>query len=106
VSCGSGSAPTSTTPTSTSPSYPNHHINRYLRRGSQGDDVQWLQLWLFQNGYYPQDLITGYYGDLTQSAVQNYQSKNGIVSSGSPDSTGWGNVGPRTEQEINQQSGD
>jgi uncharacterized repeat protein (TIGR02543 family) len=84
----------------------NHHINRYLRKGSQGSDVTWLQQWLSQNGYYPQGLVTGYYGSLTQAAVQNYQAKNGVVSSGDPDSTGYGNVGPKTEADINAQAGD
>ena len=96
-------AATSTTATSTAGSY--GHISRYLRRGSQGQDVAWLQEWLYDHGYYPQDLVTGYYGDLTQAAVQNFQAKNGIVSSGNPDTTGYGNVGPKTGDAINSWEG-
>ncbi len=39
---------------------------------------------------------TGYFGPLTEQAVQNWQSSNGVVSSGSPDTTGYGYVGPKT----------
>jgi len=40
--------------------------------------------------------ITGYFGPMTQQAVQNWQASHGIVSSGSPDTTGYGFVGPAT----------
>lgn len=115
---GSGSTPTSTTPTSTTPSEPTtppaststppspYHISRYLRRGVSGDDVKWLQEWLAAKGYYPQDIVTGYYGPLTEAAVQNYQARNGIVSSGTPDTTGYGCVGPLTRASIDAQEGD
>lgn len=39
---------------------------------------------------------TGYFGPLTEQAVQNWQSARGIVTSGSPDTTGFGFVGPQT----------
>ncbi len=39
---------------------------------------------------------TGYFGPLTEQAVERYQSSHGIVSSGSPDTTGYGFVGPQT----------
>jgi plastocyanin len=45
---------------------------------------------------YPEGKVTGYYGALTQAAVGRWQAKNGIVSSGSPSTTGFGNVGPKT----------
>jgi hypothetical protein len=43
---------------------------------------------------------TGYFGPLTEQAVQQYQSNNGIVSSGSPDTTGYGFVGPQTRAAL------
>ena len=43
---------------------------------------------------------TGYFGPLTEQAVQNYQSSHGIVSSGSPDTTGYGFVGPQTRESM------
>ena len=49
---------------------------------------------------YPEGLITGYYGRLTEKAVQKWQKKHGVVSSGSPSSTGYGVVGPRTRAKI------
>lgn len=39
---------------------------------------------------------TGYFGPMTQQAVQDWQSSHGVVSSGSPDTTGFGFVGPAT----------
>jgi PKD repeat protein len=39
---------------------------------------------------------TGYFGPLTLQAVENWQSSHGIVSSGTPDTTGYGFVGPQT----------
>jgi peptidoglycan hydrolase-like protein with peptidoglycan-binding domain len=39
---------------------------------------------------------TGYFGPLTQEAVQKWQAAHGIVSSGTPDTTGYGAVGPST----------
>jgi peptidoglycan hydrolase-like protein with peptidoglycan-binding domain len=66
--------------------------------------VSWLQRWLYEQGYYPKDVITGYYGALTETAVQTFQAKNGIVSSGSPATTGYGSVGPKTEKLINSRA--
>ena len=44
---------------------------------------------------------TGYFGTLTQSAVQAFQCTESIVCSGSPDTTGFGAVGPRTRGRMN-----
>jgi len=43
---------------------------------------------------------TDYYGSLTTKAVQKFQAKHGVVSSGSPDTTGYGLVGPATRQAL------
>lgn len=68
-----------------------------LRFGSRGDDVTKLQEFLAEMPeYYPERQVTGYYGRLTEAAVQRWQAAQGIISSGSPDSTGWGVIGPRT----------
>lgn len=40
--------------------------------------------------------VTGYFGPLTEQLVEAFQAKQGVVSSGSPDTTGYGAVGPRT----------
>ena len=39
---------------------------------------------------------TGYFGPATEAAVQRWQAQNGVVSSGSPDTTGYGYVGAKT----------
>jgi len=40
--------------------------------------------------------VTGYYGPATLQLVQQWQSSHGVISSGDPDSTGYGYVGPKT----------
>jgi peptidoglycan hydrolase-like protein with peptidoglycan-binding domain len=70
--------------------------------GSRGADVTSLQQYLAANpSFYPAGLVTGYYGTLTEEAVEKFQTFYGIVSSGTPASTGFGRVGPRTLAKIN-----
>lgn len=69
-------------------------IGRVLSLGSSGSDVLGLQQFL---GVSP---ATGYYGTLTQSAVESWQASNNIISYGTPATTGYGVVGPRTEAAI------
>lgn len=76
-------------------------IGRTLRRGISGDDVLRLQQFLARDpSVYPEAIASGYYGALTEKAVQRWQVKYNIVSSGSPSSTGYGVVGPRTAAAI------
>jgi peptidoglycan hydrolase-like protein with peptidoglycan-binding domain len=64
----------------------------------KGQDVSDLQTFLAQdNTIYPQGLVTGYFGGLTQSAVSNFQARNGISTVG--------RVGPVTMAAINAQMG-
>ena len=73
------------------------HISRVLKQGSTGDDVTRLQKFLAQDSsIYPEGTVSGYYGALTEYAVQRWQNKFKLVSSGTPASTGYGVVGPRT----------
>ena len=58
-----------------------------------GGEVSKLQRFLGVNP-------TGFFGPLTQEAVQRWQASRGIVSSGSPDTTGYGYVGPRTRSAM------
>lgn len=75
--------------------------------GSSGAGVSQLQQFLARDSsIYPEGKITGYYGTLTQAAVQRFQGKNGIVSSGTPSSTGYGRAGPKTLVAILAQCGD
>ena len=70
--------------------------------GARGTNVTNLQMFLAANpAFYPEGLVTGYYGALTQAAVQRFQAFYGIVSSGTAASTGYGRVGPITLARIN-----
>lgn len=90
---------TGSTGTANSSSCP--QISRTLRYGSTGSDVSRLQAFLAQDSsVYPEGTVSGYYGSLTQAAVQRWQAKYNIVSSGSPSTTGYGIVGPRTAAAI------
>jgi plastocyanin/PKD repeat protein len=76
-------------------------VGRNLAYGASGDDVTRLQQFLARDpSVYPEGQVTGYYGLLTQAAVQRWQAKYNIVSSGDPGSTGYGEVGPRTAAAI------
>jgi len=76
-------------------------IGRSLRKGVSGDDVRRLQQFLARDpSIYPEAIASGYYGALTEKAVQRWQVKYNIVSSGSPSTTGYGVVGPRTAAAI------
>jgi len=72
-----------------------------MKKGSTGIDVTRLQQFLAQDkSVYPEGTITGTYGPLTETAVKKFQIKNGIVSSGTPETTGYGAVGARTAAAI------
>lgn len=79
-------------------------IGRSLRVGSSGDDVFRLQQYLAQDSaVYPEGTVSGYFGLRTQAAVRRWQIKYNIVASGSPSTTGFGMVGPRTAAAISLQ---
>lgn len=71
-------------------------LNRNLSLGSRGYDVTQLQDFLINKSFLTRDNRSGYFGRLTQAAVQKYQSAHGIVLSGSPATTGHGVVGRKT----------
>lgn len=74
---------------------------RNLFRGLKGEDVRTLQTFLVNQGYTTQDNITGFFGPITEATVKKFQKANSIVSSGTPLSTGYGSVGPKTKAKIN-----
>ncbi len=64
-------------------------LTRTLSRGSSGDDVRKLQEFLAkERDIYPDGLITGYFGALTEAAVKRWQEKHDIESVGA--------IGPKT----------
>lgn len=89
-----GSPATPTTTTGVCPS-----LSRTLSVGASGIDVTELQTFLANSGNFHAN-PTGFFGPVTQTAVQAWQSANGVVSSGDPISTGWGVVGARTRAAI------
>ncbi|PIQ92231.1 MAG: hypothetical protein COV70_01080 [Parcubacteria group bacterium CG11_big_fil_rev_8_21_14_0_20_39_22] len=77
-------------------------ISTQLDIGDRGSEVTELQTYLATNAnIYPEGLVTGYYGQLTKAAVERFQTSQGIVSQGTPATTGYGRVGPMTQASIN-----
>lgn len=83
------------------------YISRSLKKGSTGDDVARLQQFLsFDPSLYPEAMVSGYYGPLTEAAIRRFQCKNKIVCDGSPEATGYGVTGPRTASLLALQCAD
>ena len=77
-------------------------ISTQMNIGARGTDVTTLQQTLAGDpSLYPEGTVSGYYGALTSAAVKRFQAKYGIVSSGSPSTTGYGRVGPATIAKFN-----
>jgi hypothetical protein len=78
-------------------------ILRTLQVGASGDDVKILQGLLIKEGFLSADSATGYFGNLTKTAVVQFQEKyaseilvpNGLTA-------GTGTVGPSTRAKLNQ----
>ena len=80
---------------------PSELVLENLGPGSSGDSVTTLQKLLSQDTkIYPEALVTGYYGTLTQKAVERFQCTHNVVCSGTVSSSGYGFVGPRTREVI------
>lgn len=78
-------------------------FTQWMRRGSYGKEVEDLQVFFARDkAIYPEGDVTGYFGPLTEKAVQRFQITYGIVSSGDPDATGFGFVGPKTLKKLNE----
>ncbi len=71
-------------------------LTRQLQLGMTGSDVSSLQSFLAaDNTIYPQGIVSGYFGNLTSSAVSNFQARNDLPTVG--------RVGPLTLSVINAQ---
>jgi peptidoglycan hydrolase-like protein with peptidoglycan-binding domain len=71
-------------------------FSRTLSPGDSGVDVFSLQQYLIAQGLLSADSATGYFGAMTEAALGTWQADNGIVSSGTPATTGFGAFGTRT----------
>ena len=77
-------------------------ITGQLDLGASGLNVVALQTYLSTDvDIYPSGLVTGYFDSLTQTAIQKFQTAQGIVDHGTPKTTGYGRVGPKTLKRIN-----
>jgi hypothetical protein len=80
-----------------------HTFARDLYYGMENDkEVAILQDILKLEGCFPTNVpSTGSYYGITTDAVERFQVKYSIVASGTPNTTGFGRVGPRTREVIN-----
>ena len=94
------STPNVTTPSATTPSPSSATFLKNLSFGMSSEDVRRLQTLLASyKDVYPEGLITGYYGLLTQKAVGRFQVKYGVAT---PSDIGYGNVGPKTRAKLQE----
>lgn len=78
-------------------------FSKTFRRNYSGAEVRQLQEFLkTMPNIYPEGLVTGYFGSFTQQAVRRFQAKYDIVSSGNENTTGYGQVGPKTRAKLNE----
>ena len=71
-------------------------LQRNLYIGTEGADVEELQRFLRRTGDFTYPEITGYYGTVTEQAVQRFQCREMQICSGSANLNGYGVVGPLT----------
>ncbi len=79
---------------------------RTLHKGMSGGDVLGLQLLLAAKNLLPATSVTGYFGSITEGIIQAFQVQEGIVATGTPATTGYGAVGPRTLASLSAFSGE
>ena len=61
-------------------------ITKELYKGVSGDEVKEVQKFLKQfSEIYPEGLVTGYYGPLTEKAVKKFQEREGLAATGKID---------------------
>ncbi|MCI0559946.1 MAG: peptidoglycan-binding protein, partial [Nitrososphaera sp.] len=79
---------------------PAYTFNISLYKGSKGNDVEKLQQYLSADkNLYPEGLVTGYFGALTEKAVGRFQLQYGIITSTADG--GYGIFGPKTRAKMN-----
>jgi hypothetical protein len=89
-----------TAPASGASAKPSCSASRSMERGMSGEDVRELQTLLIARGFLDAGNDTGFFGPLTEEAVQELQIALGIVSSGTPEETGFGQAGPQTRAAL------
>ena len=101
--------PTAPSPApSSQPSFPTTPITtpiftQTLKYGFNNKQVTLLQDTLKQLGFFPQSIRSnGNFGPTTRQSVKRFQCQYSIVCSGNERTTGYGQVGPKTRQALNQ----
>lgn len=70
-------------------------FTKILYRGVKDEEVKTLQEFLKKfPDIYPEGLVTGYFGSLTETAIKRFQAQYGIDPTGT--------VGPKTRQKLNE----
>ena len=92
---------TSVTLPSSTISTPRITITANLYPGISHPQVVQLRNFLRTNGYLNHSSNTDFYDSFVTEAVRKFQRENNIVSSGTPETTGYGLIGPRTRNAIN-----
>ena len=77
-------------------------FTQFLYFGLRGAQVKSLQSLLAEQGYLASANATGFFGNLTLSALQKFQCDQNIVCTGG---AGWGMVGPKTRNALNALEG-
>jgi hypothetical protein len=78
-------------------------LSRDLQYGSTGEDVKELQRNLSKYPeFYPEGEVTGFFGRATERAIQKFQDFNKIVTGKSLEEAGYGKVGPKTREKLNE----
>lgn len=77
-------------------------ISVQLKYGMRGPEVAALQKFLKDKGFLDGNLVTQYYGPVTQNAVTEFQKAHKLITN--PGDTGAGYVGPATLELINMLS--
>ncbi len=76
-------------------------FNANLQPGSKGDDVKRLQqLLATDKEIYPEGQATGYFGNLTKTAIVRFQLKYGVIKKATD--PGNGNLGPKTRAKLKE----
>lgn len=77
-------------------------IKRVMHPEDYRDDITKLQEFLKERGHFNHPYITKYFGPVTKKAVQDFQTAEGIIDHGTPQTTGFGQVGPLTIKRIEE----
>jgi hypothetical protein len=78
-------------------------FTQFMQKGSSGSEIIELQQALKKDHLiYPEGIVSGYFGFLTEKAIQRFQAKYGVINYGTPASTGYGLVGKRTRVKLNE----